>query len=145
MMFARRDPKETRREARETVLAGGTPEGTPYFDFPVFSNGTTPCGALPKLDDADELVCRHDHAKSFYGKAHVWVDRHHTIHLMSYRTEVMRKDADGNFTVLDGQPQSNTTARHMREFALQFDGRYFSKPELKKLPTFDDQQTPDER
>ena len=142
-MFERRNPNETRREARETVLSGGTPEGTPYYDYPVFGNGTTSCGTLPRIDELDELQCRYDSHLSFYGKAHTWRTDDGVTHLLSYRTEVMRCDRDGNLSRLHGQPQSNTTSRHMKEFARQFVGASMSVGELRKLPTFDSQELPD--
>lgn len=55
--------------------------------------------------------------------------------LMSYATEVMWL-IDGELFRKEDQPQSNTTAKHMREFAMLYDFPYMTKAELKKLPVF---------
>lgn len=54
--------------------------------------------------------------------------------LMSYETVVMWL-INGQLYRKDGQPQSNTTARHMREFAIFYGFNYMTKAELKQLPT----------
>ena len=80
------------------------------------------------------LEARYDHAKSFYGKARVrWIGDSQT--LVSYQTTVMRWDGE-TLTRLAGQPQSPTTARHMREWARQLGFPRMSAAELRELPTF---------
>lgn len=55
--------------------------------------------------------------------------------LMSYATEVMWL-IGGKLYRKDGQPQSNTTARHMREFAMFYQFPYMTKKQLMELPVF---------
>ncbi len=81
------------------------------------------------------LEARYDGAKSFYGKAKVRRIGD-SLTLISYTTSVMRLDGDGNLTRAASQPQSMTTARHMREFALQHGFGKMSKGQLLELPTF---------
>ena len=81
------------------------------------------------------LEARYDRCKSFYGKAKVR-RMGDTETLISYSTNVMRLDGDGNLTRAASQPQSMTTARHMREFALQHGFGKMSKGQLLELPTF---------
>ena len=80
-----------------------------------------------------ELTTTFDSARSFYGKARV-IEKDGCKTLVSYRTEVMHY-RDGVLTRSEGQPQSNTTARHMREFAQQCSFPWMSKAQLLKLPT----------
>lgn len=80
-----------------------------------------------------ELSTIYDSAKSFYGKAQVVVENGVKT-LLSYGTEVMRCE-DGNLVRTINQPQSNTTARHMREFARQCSFPWMSKAQLLELPT----------
>lgn len=56
-----------------------------------------------------------------------------TAELLSYGTKVAVLD-HGKMRRIDGQPQSNTTAKHMREFAMLYGFPYMTKAELKKLP-----------
>lgn len=79
------------------------------------------------------LEAMHDSAKSFYGKAKVRRIGD-TVTLMSYETNVMRIQG-GRLLRTAGQPQSVTTARHMREFAQQNGHPYMTMAELRKLPT----------
>lgn len=80
------------------------------------------------------LQVRFDSAKSFYGKARVrQVGDNYT--LMSYQTAVMRWDGE-RLTRKAGQPQSQTTARHMREWAQQLGFPRMNAAELRELPTF---------
>lgn len=53
--------------------------------------------------------------------------------LYSYGTKVATF-AWGKMCRMDKQPQSNTTAKHMREFAIQYGLPYMTKAELLKLP-----------
>ena len=53
--------------------------------------------------------------------------------LLSYATKVATF-ARGRMYRIDGQPQSNTTAKHMREFAMFYGLPYMTKAELLKLP-----------
>ena len=55
--------------------------------------------------------------------------------LTSYTTEVMHL-ISGKLFREKNQPQSNTTARHMREFAMFYGFPYMTKEELKQLPIF---------
>lgn len=68
-----------------------------------------------------ELTARYDARASFYGKAHVMELDAATV-LISYETPVMQIDRNGNVSRLIDQPESQTTARHMREFSKQFCG-----------------------
>ena len=79
------------------------------------------------------LEARYDRAKSFYGKARVRTIGD-TKTLISYDTNVMRVQG-GKLIRTAGQPQSMTTARHMREFAQQNGFGYMTKAELFSLPT----------
>lgn len=56
--------------------------------------------------------------------------------LLSYTTWVAFIK-DGILYRANNQPQSNTTARHMREFAIQFGFPRMTKAELLKLPVID--------
>lgn len=53
--------------------------------------------------------------------------------LFSYETKVATF-AWGKMCRMEGQPQSNTTARHMREFAMLYGLPRMTKAELLKLP-----------
>lgn len=53
--------------------------------------------------------------------------------LMSYTTKVMYLISGELYRKAD-QPQSNTTARHMREFAMFYGFERMTKAELKRLP-----------
>ena len=56
--------------------------------------------------------------------------------LMSYTTDVMWL-IGGELFRKAGQPQSNTTAKHMREFAMLYGFPRMTKSELAKLPIVD--------
>lgn len=85
-------------------------------------------------DDEWELPARYDSRASFYGKARV--KRFAGVEsLYSYDTLVMRFE-HGELTRSECQPESATTARHMREFARQHGFNYMSKAELEQIPTF---------
>lgn len=79
------------------------------------------------------LESKYDSAKSFYGKAKVRRIGD-TVTLLSYETNVMRIQG-GRLLRTAGQPQSATTARHMREFAQQNGYPRMSKAELLEIPT----------
>lgn len=81
-----------------------------------------------------ELMAINDSAKSFYNKAHVIHNEDGSMTLRSYDTDVAFY-ANGKLTRAYGQPQSNTTARHMREFAIQCGLPRMSKAKLEALPT----------
>lgn len=53
--------------------------------------------------------------------------------LFSYATKVATF-AKGRMCRMDKQPQSNTTAKHMREFAMLYGLPYMTKAELLRLP-----------
>lgn len=53
--------------------------------------------------------------------------------LLSYGTKVATF-AWGRMNRIEGQPQSNTTARHMREFAMLYGLPRMTKAELLRLP-----------
>lgn len=53
--------------------------------------------------------------------------------LLSYGTKVATF-VWGKMHRMPEQPQSNTTAKHMREFAMLYGLPYMTKAELKKLP-----------
>ena len=53
--------------------------------------------------------------------------------LFSYGTKVATF-AWGKVNRIEGQPQSNTTAKHMREFAMLYGLPRMTKSELLKLP-----------
>lgn len=57
----------------------------------------------------------------------------HSAELLSYGTKVATF-VWGRMYRIEGQPQSNTTAKHMREFAMLYGLPYMTKAELKKLP-----------
>ncbi len=79
-----------------------------------------------------ELKADHDSAKSFYNKAVVTVtDGAKT--LTSYKTNVAAI-IGGRAYRIGEQPQSNTTARHMREFFIQEGFERMTKKQLSLLP-----------
>lgn len=81
------------------------------------------------------LECQYDSAQSFGGKAIVIRDDT-KLYLRSYETLVAMWDMETETLYRkQGQPQSNTTARHMREFAMQRGLPYMTKSQLKELPT----------
>lgn len=80
------------------------------------------------------LEVKYDYARSFYGKARVR-QVGDSYALVSYQTTVMRWDGE-TLTRKAGQPQSPTTARHMREWAQQLGFPRMSAAELRELPTF---------
>lgn len=80
-----------------------------------------------------ELATVYDNAKSFYNKARVTRYDDGSMTLYSYNTAVAYFVND-ELTKAFGQPQSNTTARHMREFARQLGLPWMSKAELTALP-----------
>lgn len=66
-----------------------------------------------------ELIARFDAHKSFYHKATVSIDETTgKLTLYSYETEVANI-VNGKLTMLDAAWYSNTTRRHVREFARQ--------------------------
>lgn len=56
-----------------------------------------------------------------------------SMELLSYETKVAAF-FHGNMYRVDGQPQSNTTAKHMREFAMLNGLPRMTKAELLRLP-----------
>jgi len=88
--------------------------------------------AIPDMEY--ELTPQYDSRESFYGKARVARFAGFST-LYSYDTAVMRFE-HGELSRKHGQPESATTARHMREFARQCGFPYMTKAELEKLPTF---------
>ena len=82
-----------------------------------------------------ELKPQYDRAKSFYKKANVYKDDKGHILLMSY-TIIVAEITDAMATE-DGKPKlkvngwySNTTARHINEFAQQYGFNKMSKKEM---------------
>ena len=70
--------------------------------------------------------------KSFYGKCKVRFDDDGTQTLISYTTEVMRRNADGSFVRLpwqhDGQAWTATTGAHIRAFSGLNKAEYLALP-----------------
>ena len=84
-----------------------------------------------------ELKPQYDRAKSFYKKANVYKDDKGHILLMSY-TIIVAEITDAMATE-DGKPKlkvngwySNTTARHINEFAQQYGFNKMSKKEMER-------------
>ena len=84
-----------------------------------------------------ELKPQYDSAKSFYKKANVYKDDKGKILLMSYTT-IVAEIEDAMITE-DGKPKlkvngwySNTTARHINEFAQQYGFNKMSKKEMER-------------
>lgn len=82
-----------------------------------------------------ELKPQYDRAKSFYKKANVYKDDKGKILLMSYTTIVAEiTDAmateDGKSKLKVNGWYSNTTARHINEFAQQHGFNKMSKKEM---------------
>ena len=67
------------------------------------------------------------------GKAIVTEYDDGSAELTSYKT-VVAAYMWGKLYRTAGQPQSNTTAKHMREFAMFYGLPYMTKAELSKLP-----------
>lgn len=65
-----------------------------------------------------ELSARYDSRAKFYGKAQVVMPGDGRIILQSYSTQVAEISADGKTLTIDSW-YSMTTARHIKEFALQ--------------------------
>lgn len=89
---------------------------------------------MTKRDGKFDLKPQFDGAKSFYGKARVY-ESGTTKELVSYATTVA-KVIDGVAYRSNGQPQSATTARHMREFFLQEGFGKMMMDDLRALPVF---------
>lgn len=79
-----------------------------------------------------ELAAEHDSALSFYNKA-VVTATDGAKKLTSYKTDVAAV-VGGKAYRIGEQPQSNTTARHMREFFIQEGFAYMTKKQLLALP-----------
>lgn len=84
-----------------------------------------------------ELQPQYDRAKSFYKKANVYKDDKGHILLMSYTTIVA--EITDAMAAEDGKPKlkvngwySNTTARHINEFAQQHGFNKMSKKEMER-------------
>lgn len=85
--------------------------------------------------DAFELSATYDPRKRFYGKARVFKWPTGEIELWSYDTKVMTIGRDGAISRRKGQPQSQTTARHMAEFVKQFTTDCIDKPsDVRRYP-----------
>ena len=88
---------------------------------------------------AEPLKPIHDHAKSFYNKAHVVTDDDGTKVLISYNTPVCKIDKDGEVTLLHdrrtylGWNSSPTTLRHVKEFLMQNGKKVVPLRELPKV------------
>lgn len=83
-----------------------------------------------------ELKPIYDSRKSFYKKANIYRDDKGTIYLMSYETivaeitdRIITKDGKAHAKVHGWY--SNTTARHINEFLLQYGFNKMSKKEMK--------------
>lgn len=92
------------------------------------------------LNDGEqrELRTEFDVANSFGGKAHVRRNGGR-VTLESYGLPVAVLMIDGEhrggiFRTSEAQPESNTTARHMREFIRQAGGEYQTMKQLRELP-----------
>lgn len=90
----------------------------------------------PQMKD---LECRFDSRASFYSKAKVITHPNNKISLLSYNTEVAVFDKDKNELLVKASEMSNngkysnTTTRHIREFALQ---NGFGKLEIVRVGTY---------
>lgn len=82
-----------------------------------------------------ELKPRFESCKAYYKKAYTYDTRNGDMVLVSYNTTVA-KVVDGKAYRAYGQPQSVTTARHMREFFLQEGFEKMMMGDLRALPTF---------
>ena len=71
------------------------------------------------------------------GKARVEEYDSGSARLYSYETHVATVMLPEMYRV-EGQPQSNTTARHMREFFMLYGFPRMTKAELLKLPTIEE-------
>jgi hypothetical protein len=87
------------------------------------------------MDYLYELKPQYDSAKSFYKKANVYKDDKGKLLLMSYTT-IVAEITDAIATE-DGKPHlkvngwySNTTARHINEFAQQYGFNKMNKKEM---------------
>ncbi len=81
------------------------------------------------MKDMYDLECRFDSAKSFYSKAKVLRENNKRT-LYSYDTKVA-SIVNGTLKVFN--TQSNTTCRHIREFALQNGFDYMTKKQMEEL------------
>ena len=78
------------------------------------------------------LDTRYDNAKTFYGKAHIITHNNGDIELQSYSTIVARiQRREGHATTLEVYGYySQTTARHINEFAQQHGFKKMTKKEM---------------
>lgn len=76
-----------------------------------------------------ELIPIFSNVKSFYGKAKVFQDGN-IIKLVSYNT-IVAQIKDGKATILGWY--SRTTARHIKEFLMQYGFEIGTKKQLTKL------------
>lgn len=96
-------------------------------------------GEVIEESTAEPLKPIHDHAKSFYKKAHVVTDDDGTKVLISYNTPVCKIDKDGEVTLLRdkrtylGWNSSPTTLRHVKEFLWQNGKKVVPLRELPKV------------
>ena len=81
-----------------------------------------------------ELRAEYDTAASFYDKAHVRRSGGRVI-LESYGLPVAELIGGRVYRTDESQPESNTTARHMREFVRQITGIRKTTAELRDIPT----------
>lgn len=96
-------------------------------------------GEIVEESTMEPLKPEHDHAKSFYKKAHVVTDDDGTKILISYNTPVCKIDKDGEVTLLHdkrsrlGWNSSQTTLRHVKEFLAQNGKKVVPLRELPKV------------
>lgn len=96
-------------------------------------------GEVVEESTMEPLKPEHDHAKSFYKKAHVVTDDDGTKVLISYDTPVCKIDKDGEVTLLHdkrsrlGWNSSQTTLRHVKEFLAQNGKKVVPLRELPKV------------
>ena len=96
----------------------------------------------------EELDCRYDHRKSFYGKAHVQHYEDGSLALRSYDTIVAVIHNGEAIRTWGGY--SDTTRRHVNEFFEQYGyRRYEGKKAWDSMPSYYEKRwkdmTPDER
>mgnify|MGYP007070020138 CR=1 FL=1 len=92
-------------------------------------------GRLKMSFNTTDLKPMFDSRKSFYGKARTY-ETGDGMYLISYNTHVMHFSFKDGLTRAAGQPQSDTTMRHMKEFAAQNGYVGLTKADLLALPTF---------
>jgi len=78
-----------------------------------------------------EMKPQFENVKSYYKKAHlkIYVDK--AVDLISYSTNVARYDQQTQTLTINGE-YSNTTLRHIKEFAQQFGFPKLSVSDMRK-------------